>query len=429
MSAATPEREAIERRFVATVIGDSDGDYLRENLHLKPEAFDCFACREGWRRLVMSGSVEAAARDKSLAPFLTGGDFVAYWTDRIAIWARWLQDRGPDFANTWRDAFTTGRFKFPNIETEPEESDVLREVEPIIEGILEAGDKMSISSGSKSFKTWTLIQLCNAISSGMEWLGFQTHKRRVLFLNFELKPNNFWKRVYRVRRAMGLEKTAEFTAWNLRGCGFSMDTHADELIRRAKAAGAQVIILDPIYKLFGDRNESSAGDMATLMALFDKVATATGAAIIYAHHFAKGNSAAREAIDLGSGSGVFARDPDCLIALRRLSETEGDNTFSCEVTLREFAPVEKFGVRREHPLMIRDGRVNTANLQVTGTGARKYSADQLVGLLPPQGLRVSKWREEAQTRLGMAHSTFHEYLPAAKKLAEQRGESWTKKAA
>lgn len=65
---------------------------------------------------------------------------------------------------------------------------------------LEAGDKLCLASGSKSFKTWSLIQLCMAISNGVEWLGFVTHKRKVLFLNFELKPRNVWKRAYRVRR-------------------------------------------------------------------------------------------------------------------------------------------------------------------------------------------------------------------------------------
>lgn len=56
----------------------------------------------------------------------------------------------------------------------------------LIEGILHMGSKMALGGGSKSFKTWTLLQLGISISAGHDWLGFQTGQGKVLYLNFEL---------------------------------------------------------------------------------------------------------------------------------------------------------------------------------------------------------------------------------------------------
>ena len=43
----------------------------------------------------------------------------------------------------------------------------------------------------------------------------------------------------------------------------------------------------------------------------------SGAAILYAAHFSKGNQAGKDAIDRISGSGVFGRDADTLIILTK----------------------------------------------------------------------------------------------------------------
>ena len=349
---ATADRTELETRFIAAVLKDGEGVRLQECRGLAADAFQDARCRRAWRDIVSSKGYVEAATSRTASPFFehtTPGTH--YVVDRDTLWISWLHERGLPFVQEWRATLPHDRSSasFPEFEIEPEESEVLETVESIISGLLEPGDKMSISSGSKSFKTWTLIQLGYAIQSGTPWLGFPTKKRRVLFLNFEIKPRNFWKRVFCVRRALGLKKSADFTVWNLRGMGFSMDSDADELIRRAKAVGAGVIILDPVYKLFGERNESSAGDMASLMKIFDKVSVETGAAIIYAHHFAKGNAAGKDAMDRQSGSGVFARDPDCLVSLTRLEESECANGFAVDVTLRDFAPVYRFGIRREQP--------------------------------------------------------------------------------
>ncbi len=400
-----------EARFIAAVIKDPEGDRWRECAGLPPDAFTDHACRKAWRAIVNAPTYDdaAIAGRRYFANTTNGDDYI---DDRKAMFLAALPDL--ESVAEWAATLPTSRSarRFPPLETEPAERDILEDVEPIIAGLLEPGDKMNISSGSKSFKTWTLIQLAYAVNTGSDFLGFQTNRRKVLFLNFEIKPRNFWKRVWRVRRALKLGKADDFNVWNLRGKGFSLDRDAEELIRRAKAVGAGLIILDPIYKLFGDRNESSTGDMGTLMTIFDRINDATGAAIAYAHHFAKGNAAAKDSMDRQSGSGVFGRDPDCLFVLTRLDEGEGQNTFAVDVTLRDFQPVDKFGVRREHPIMIRDDSVNTQNLHQPGRQS-KYDLTKMVAALPAAGLKAGEWQEAA----GMGtRSTFNEYRADAMRL-------------
>jgi regulatory protein RepA len=77
-------------------------------------------------------------------------------------------------------------------------------------------------------------------------------------------------------------------------------------IRRLPPLSA--IIIDPTYKLMGTkRDENSSTDIASLMNEVDRLAVQTGASVISAAHFAKGNASAKEAIDRISGSGVFGR--------------------------------------------------------------------------------------------------------------------------
>ena len=44
----------------------------------------------------------------------------------------------------------------------------------VIDGLLHKGGKMVIGGGSKSFKTWQLIDMATAVATGTEFLGFPT---------------------------------------------------------------------------------------------------------------------------------------------------------------------------------------------------------------------------------------------------------------
>ena len=43
----------------------------------------------------------------------------------------------------------------------------------LVEGLLHQGSKLVLGGGSKSFKSWTLLDLSISVSQGLRWLSFE----------------------------------------------------------------------------------------------------------------------------------------------------------------------------------------------------------------------------------------------------------------
>ena len=197
------------------------------------------------------------------------------------------------------------------------------ELEEIIEGCLHEGCKMIISGSSKAGKTWSLINLAIAASNGMPWLGMPVKQSKVLYLDFELKKFFGTDRIKRVAKAMfkgEIKPNHHLDYWPLRG-------HRTELLDlltkiRAEKREYDLIILDPYYKLATGIDENDAKAVGEIVNLIEDFSEETGAAIVFAHHFSKGNKSETDHIDRASGSGVFARDPDAILTLTSHEEEE-----------------------------------------------------------------------------------------------------------
>lgn len=161
--------------------------------------------------------------------------------------------------------------------------------------------------------------------------------------------------------------------------------------------------MDPIYKLYGSTDENAAGDVAELLNSLERLANDSGAAIAFGAHFAKGNASTKEAIDRISGSGVFARDPDSLLIFTR---HENDEAFVVEPILRNFAPVERFAVRWQFPLMQLADDLDPSRLKQAGGRKAEHSPDDLLALLPDEGLTNSEFLATAEGD-GISNRTFY----------------------
>ena len=88
----------------------------------------------------------------------------------------------------------------------------------LVRGILHQGSKLVLGGSSKSFKTWTLLDLALSIAHGKPWLGFETVQGRVLYVNFEIQDYFWQSRIDAVAQAKGIDLDADkFCVWNLRG--------------------------------------------------------------------------------------------------------------------------------------------------------------------------------------------------------------------
>ena len=295
----------------------------------------------------------------------------------------------------------------------------------LVYGILHQGSKMVLGGGSKTFKTWSLTDLALAVALGEPWLSFKTTKGRVLFLNFEIPPVFFQQRIKAVTSEKGITLSpGQFDIWNLRGHSAGYDVIIPRIIERVEGSGYLLIVLDPVYKLYGETDENKAGEVARLLNALEWLTVDTRAAVAFGAHYSKGNQAAKESIDRISGSGVFARDPDTILNFTR---HETNDAFTVEATLRNFKPVPPFVVRWQFPLMRRADELDPAKLKQPAGRPKKYSVSSILGCLKGKRLTTSKWLERASSEIGIPRTQFYELLKEAKQMPgvkQDRREQW-----
>lgn len=281
----------------------------------------------------------------------------------------------------------------------------------LVEGLIHKSAKTIIIGGSKAFKTWAFTDLAIAIATGTTWWDIPCTLGRVLYINLEIHDSFFRVRFAEVcdRKGIDAAQAAQNVDYlGLRGHAADLATLQERILEYCRDQGYDAIIVDPLYKCLGPRDENSAGDMANLMNILDKISDETGAAIIFGHHFSKGNQSAKDMIDRGAGSGVLGRDPDTIITMTPHAE---EDAFIVEFRLRNFPPMQKFVVRRQHPLMVRDEELDPADIQVPRRGRPMVASDaDFLELIPAAGIQRRELRASAMEQLEMSDSTFKRRL-------------------
>lgn len=219
------------------------------------------------------------------------------------------------------------------INTEPPEPD------PVVANLFEIGDKFCVIGGPKTNKTWFLLQMALCICEGVDFLGLTISKpRRVVFLQLEVSGKHFHRRFKMATEKIKFGTTGAEKLRIVNGRGLDLD---ESLIKEAVAqAKAEVLIIDPIYKLI-DGDENTAQAFRNLLSMFDRIASQTGVAIVYAHHDGKGIAGTRIIQDRGAGSNVLARDYDACITLTP-HEQEGLQVI--EMLTRNYPQADPFTV-------------------------------------------------------------------------------------
>jgi len=245
---------------------------------------------------------------------------------RDGNWQRIVaRDMGKRSWDEWREWVEEENDTLPEEETLGDLSNLPDLAPELIEGLLREGHKMLIAAPSKAGKSFLLQELAICIAEGKPWLGRSVKQGKVLYVNLELDAVSCKHRFRDIYDALcDCTNGDNVLVLNLRGRSVPLDRLAPTLIRRYKDRGLKAMILDPIYKVItGDEN--AASDMAAFCNLFDSIATECGCAMVYSHHFSKGAAAKYgNAADRASGSGVFTRDPDAILAMSELRLDESD---------------------------------------------------------------------------------------------------------
>lgn len=273
--------------------------------------------------------------------------------------------------------------------------------EELVKGLLYRGGKMMLGGGSKSFKTWVLLDLALSVATGKPWWGMATTATPVLFVNFELKIESFERRVRDVCKAKGIESAPLFHVWHLRGRARDFRELRVPLLSKLRRFKIGLGILDPIYKCLGERDENSNGEVGDLLNEVESVAVDGDCAMVHGHHFAKGDSSEKDKRDLTAGAGAWMRDPDSSVVLRPHEE---EDCFTAEFILRDFEPRNPMVVRWRKPCMEWMPGADPSALRKAGR-PKESGAEDVVKMLGDEKLSYSQWLRQAERR-GMSESTF-----------------------
>ena len=191
-----------------------------------------------------------------------------------------------------------------------------------------------------------------------------------------------------------------FEVVSVRLCrGASFDKIIPRIIQKLKDTKYDAILLDPLYKIYGEIDENKAGDVA-----LQTLAVKSKAAVTFGAHYSKGNQAGKESIDRVSGSGVYGRDPDSIL---NFSKHEEDGALVVEADLRNLKPLEKFVVRWEYPLMVRDDCLNPAKLKTGISKKAIYTVEDLIKVVVVESRTKKELKEMVIQATGMSESTFN----------------------
>jgi hypothetical protein len=274
----------------------------------------------------------------------------------------------------------------------------------LIEGVLEKGSKMSLAGCSKGYKTWLMLDLALSLSCGVPWLELKTTQSKVLYLNLEMKETSVRRRIESILKARNITpQEGSIFIWNLRGRAASFDRIIPKIIETLRNTQYDAILLDPLYKIYGDIDENKAGDVALLMNELERLAEKSGAAIILSEHYSKGNQANKESIDRASGSGVFARDPDAILTF---TKHEVEDAFTVESTLRDFKKLEPFVVKWQHPLIVKDSLLNPKKLKTGISKGPIYTVDDLLKVVAVEMKTKEELRMAVVDATQMGSTTF-----------------------
>jgi hypothetical protein len=283
----------------------------------------------------------------------------------------------------------------------------------LIHGVLHKGLKGVLASSSKAGKTWLLLDMALSVASGLPWMKFDTTKAKVLVVNFEIPEPFLLGRIRLLtnkKTEMGKYDLGNLHLWTLRGLNSSFSDLLQAISKTIRNEHYGLVIIDPIYKGLAGADENKAGDVATLCNQFEALCVETGAALIYAHHFSKGNKASANPLDRMSGSGVFGRDADTIILLTDHEEPE---CYTVELILRNLPRAQPFVAQWEFPLMVIRDDLSVEDL--AGKPGRKavYDADDILKLLN-EPMTHTEWLGEAKSELEVSRPTFNRLLKELK---------------
>ncbi|WP_165399037.1 AAA family ATPase [Shewanella maritima] len=188
----------------------------------------------------------------------------------------------------------------------------MRELEPIVEGLLYDTESMLVAGASGAGKSLFTYALCKAVSSYEgEFLGQPCATgKTVLYLDGEMHINSIGRRV---KTLGGNNNIGYYSKPNSNpDLDLTLEEHRDAIIDAVIAGGYDIVVLDSVRTLFNMADENSAASWQPLNQLVPRLRD-LGAVVIVVHHANKGAITGGTVMFAGSTNAVTTVDRDITI--------------------------------------------------------------------------------------------------------------------
>lgn len=161
----------------------------------------------------------------------------------------------------------------------------------LVEGLITIGSMAVLYGDSNSGKTFFALSLAAHIATGQEFCGRQIDPGLVVYLASEA-PGSIRSRMQAIKKHYGCD-LADLAMVPVPLNFYANEGDAQDVIELVKAIEqirgkpVRLIIGDTLARMSAGANENSGEDMGPVMARFDAVAQATGAALLVIHHNGK----------------------------------------------------------------------------------------------------------------------------------------------
>jgi len=249
--------------------------------------------------------------------------------------------------------------------------------EPVIHGLLRAGETMNVIASPKTGKSWLTLDLAIAVATGRPWLGrYQTEAGPVLIIDNELHRETSAHRLPKVAHARGVamrEIAERIFVDNLRGRLQDIFTLAP-YFEALEPGRFKVIVLDAFYRFMpagGDENDN--GTMANIYNRIDAFADRLGCCFVLIHHSTKGSQSGKSVTDVGAGAGAQSRATDTHLVLRPHEE---DGVVVLDAAVRSWPPIDPTCLRWSFPVWTVEDGLDPASLKNERAGKKREAKPQ-----------------------------------------------------
>ena len=200
-------------------------------------------------------------------------------------------------------------------------------------GIMPTAMKAILFGPPKKGKSIILNQLAISVIHGIDWLGFKTNQKRVLYMNFEVGHRSWQIRLRKYCKVTGLILTDQLLlVSDLMGIRLDTPAGQAEMEKLVVIHKPHLCIFDPFKKMITGSSNNEESVLACTDFL-DKMIYTHGVSIFICHHSRKSKVIQSGALDLGSqemtGMYHLAQWVDTIIQLVPVANDKIKLEFEC----------------------------------------------------------------------------------------------------